>query len=387
MIGGPGVAVDGITHDGREIPILREDVWQLLDERLERYAGARGTHRSQRCQGSDRLRGQRASSTHPFARALTRAAYAAGARYVDVFYTDQHVRRAMIEDGPDTALGAYAGLARRALARRCRGNATDRNHRRPGATTTCDLPGERVGRARMTELVEVQMAQMARTRHQLDGPRVPDTKGGRPRSSASPTWNGSGMPWRTARGSTRRTRSPRGRRTWTRLERRAAVLNERKFDAIRYRGPGTDLTVGLLDQARLDEAPASRRPRGSSSWPNMPTEEVFTIPDCRRADGVITASRPLALSGDVVDGLRLTFEQGRVVNVAADHGVELFTAQLETDDRARYLGELALVDGDVARRPDRAHVLRHAVRRERRLPHRVRICHRRGGRRVSPARA
>jgi aminopeptidase len=128
------------------------------------------------------------------------------------------------------------------------------------------------------------------------------------------------------------------------LERRAAVLNERKFDAIRYRGPGTDLTVGLLDQANWMSA-RFETADGIEFVPNMPTEEVFTTPDCRRADGVITASRPLALSGDVVDGLTLTFEQGRVVNVAADHGVELVTAQLETDDRARYLGELALVDG------------------------------------------
>jgi aminopeptidase len=79
--------------------------------------------------------------------------------------------------------------------------------------------------------------------------------------------------------------------------------------------------------------------------PNMPTEEVFTTPDCRRAEGVITASRPLALAGDIVEGLKLTFENGRIVDVQAEHGAELVRAQLASDDRAGFLGELALVDG------------------------------------------
>ena len=170
------------------------------------------------------------------------------------------------------------------------------------------------------------------------------------------------------------------------LERRAAVLNERAFDAIRYRGPGTDLTVGLLDQARWMSA-RFETADGIEYVPNMPTEEVFTTPDCRRADGVITASRPLALAGDVVDGLTLTFEHGRIVNVEADHGAELVRAQLETDERARVSRRAGARRRDVARRPDRPHVLRHAVRRERHVPHRLRLCGRRGDRPASPARA
>jgi aminopeptidase len=78
----------------------------------------------------------------------------------------------------------------------------------------------------------------------------------------------------------------------------------------------------------------------------MPTEEVFTTPDCRRAEGFITSTKPLALSGDVVEGLKLTFRDGRIENVEAKHGAELVEGQLSTDERARYLGELALVDGN-----------------------------------------
>jgi aminopeptidase len=312
-----------------------------LDERLERYAELAVRI------GVNVARGQTVFITArvehaPFARALTRASYAAGARYVDVFYTDQHVRRAMIEYGPDAALGQTpAWLVERWRA--MSGNATIGTTGDPEPQLLADLPGERVGRARMTELVEVQMAQMGERAINWTGLAYP-TEGWATKVFGEPDVE---RLWDAVAYCTRLDEADpvaAWQAHMDSLERRAAVLNERKFDAIRYRGPGTDLTVGLLDQANWMSA-RFETADGIEFVPNMPTEEVFTTPDCRRADGVITASRPLALSGDVVDGLTLTFEQGRVVNVAAEHGVELVTAQLETDDRARYLGELALVDG------------------------------------------
>ena len=77
----------------------------------------------------------------------------------------------------------------------------------------------------------------------------------------------------------------------------------------------------------------------------MPTEEVFTTPDCRRTEGVVRSTRPLALNGQVVKGLEVRFEAGRIVEVRADEGVEAIRGQLETDEQAPYLGEVALVDG------------------------------------------
>jgi aminopeptidase len=128
------------------------------------------------------------------------------------------------------------------------------------------------------------------------------------------------------------------------LETRAAQMNERKFDALRYRGPGTDLTVGLLPNARWMSA-LFRTADGREYVPNMPTEEIFTTPDCRRAEGTIASTRPLALAGDVVEGLRLTVNDGRIVDVAADRGADVVRGELDSDERARYFGELALVDG------------------------------------------
>jgi aminopeptidase len=72
---------------------------------------------------------------------------------------------------------------------------------------------------------------------------------------------------------------------------------------------------------------------------------VFTTPDCRRTEGVVRATRPLALHGRIVRGLEVHFEQGRIVEVDADEGAEVVQAQLASDERAPYLGEVALVDG------------------------------------------
>ncbi len=313
----------------------------LADERLERYAQLAVRVGVNIADGQMVFISARVEHA-PLVRALTRAAYGAGARYVDVYYVDQHVRRAMIEFGPDATLDyTPAWLIERWEA--MRGNAMIGTTGDPEPELLADLPGERVGRARMPLLAEVQMAQM--------GDRVVNWTG---LACPSAGWAQKmfGEPdlerlWDAVAFCTRLD-EPDPAAAWQahmdRLERRAAELNARGFDALHYRGPGTDLTVGLLDQARWMSARFATAD-GIEYVPNMPTEEVFTTPDCRRADGVVTASRPLALGGDVIDGLRLTFERGRIVDVQAEHGAELVRAQLASDERASFLGELALVDG------------------------------------------
>jgi aminopeptidase len=130
------------------------------------------------------------------------------------------------------------------------------------------------------------------------------------------------------------------------LKRRAAALDERRFDAVRFRGPGTDLTVGLLPFARWDCA-TFVTDTGIEHIPNLPTEEVFTTPDARRTEGTVRSTYPLVVpgTGALAEGLELRFEGGRAVEVRAERGAELIEHQLASDERASYLGELALVDG------------------------------------------
>jgi aminopeptidase len=130
------------------------------------------------------------------------------------------------------------------------------------------------------------------------------------------------------------------------LQTRADGLNAKGFDAIRFRGPGTDLVVGLLDGSRWLCATFTTQ-NGVTHLPNIPTEEVFTSPDWRRTEGVVRSTFPLVVPnmGALVEGLELRFEAGKVVDVEADgDGADLIRTQLAQDEQAPFLGEVALVD-------------------------------------------
>jgi aminopeptidase len=129
------------------------------------------------------------------------------------------------------------------------------------------------------------------------------------------------------------------------LEGRAAALDVLDLDAVRYHGPGTDLTVGLIAGSGWTGG-GLRTNDGRAYMPNLPTEEVFTTPDRTRADGVITLTRPLVMSraGTVVEGLVVHFRDGAITEVEADSGADVVRAELATDAGANRLGEVSLVD-------------------------------------------
>ncbi|WP_343232994.1 aminopeptidase [Miltoncostaea marina] len=128
------------------------------------------------------------------------------------------------------------------------------------------------------------------------------------------------------------------------LEASAARLDARRLSALRFTGPGTDLTVGLLPGSRWVGG-GDRRRDGLAHLPNIPTEEVFTTPDPERTEGVVTATRPLDLGGTIVEGLRVRFSGGRAVEITADAGAEALRARVAVDEGGSRLGEVALVDG------------------------------------------
>ena len=126
----------------------------------------------------------------------------------------------------------------------------------------------------------------------------------------------------------------------------AAKLAERGFDALHYEGPGTDLTIGMLPGASW-EAARFETVDGIEHMPNLPTEEVFTSPDPLRAEGHVTATKPLVLiDGTVVRNLRVRFEGGRAVQVDADSAQDVMRTIVGRDEGAARLGEVALVDGE-----------------------------------------
>jgi aminopeptidase len=278
----------------------------------------------------------------PLARALTRAAYRAGARYVDVRYRDDHVRHAMIDLGPDEAL-THSPEWMKQLYRAMEGGAQLWTTGEPEPELMNDLDGERVGRARMKEVVEIIREQMVQRSLNWSGVAYP-SEGWATQIYGEPDVE---RLWEAVAFCTRLDEADpvqAWRDHMARLEGRGKVLTELQLDAVHYTGPGTDLTVGLNPNARWMSA-LFRTRDGIEYVPNMPTEEVFTTPDCRRAEGTIRSSRPLVLDGDIIEGLRLTVKDGKIVDVQADKGAGIVRGQLEIDDRAAYFGELALVDG------------------------------------------
>jgi aminopeptidase len=123
----------------------------------------------------------------------------------------------------------------------------------------------------------------------------------------------------------------------------AVRLTERRFDALRFRGPGTDLSVGLLPGSIWMAARMSNA-WGIEHYANLPSEETFTTPDPVRVEGTVTATKPLDVAGTVIDGLRVRFEGGRAVQIDADSGADVLRGRVAKDEGAARLGEVALVD-------------------------------------------
>ena len=127
------------------------------------------------------------------------------------------------------------------------------------------------------------------------------------------------------------------------LEERAAALNREHFSALVFRGPGTDLRVGLAPRHVWKSAVAEAQ-NGVRFVPNLPTEEVFTAPDPNRVEGVVSSTRPLNVGGTLVEGIRAEFAAGEAVGLQAERGEEALRGLLATDAGALRLGEVALVE-------------------------------------------
>jgi len=126
------------------------------------------------------------------------------------------------------------------------------------------------------------------------------------------------------------------------LKKRVKWLNERKFEALQYSGPGTDLRLGLAE-GHIWKGGASPARNGIICQPNIPTEEVFTCPHAYKVDGTVAATKPLAHQGSVIEDIAVRFEAGRIVEATASKGQDVLRALLQTDDGASRIGEVALV--------------------------------------------
>jgi aminopeptidase len=126
------------------------------------------------------------------------------------------------------------------------------------------------------------------------------------------------------------------------MKKRAKYMQARQYTALHYKGPGTDFTLGLPYGHRWISA-QSLAQNGVAFTANMPTEEVFTLPDRNRADGVVTSTFPLSNGGTLIEDFQITFKDGRITKVTAKKGEAALQKLVDTDEGSHRLGEVALV--------------------------------------------
>ncbi|GIU95462.1 MAG: aminopeptidase T [Gaiellaceae bacterium] len=284
----------------------------------------------------------------PLTRKIARAAYERGAKYVDVFYFDQWLKRERIALADEETLDYVPPWLTQRLLHLSDERGARISLSGPQAPDALrDLDPARAGRDRLPYLAETGEVVNARTTSWtvVPGPTAewaavvyPELDRER---ALEALWEDIALVCRLDEDDPAAAWEERT----AELEAIADRISERRFDAIRLRGPGTDLVVGLLPSSRW-QAGSDVTVDGIRHQPNIPTEEIFTTPDPLRADGHVRATMPLQLFGTLVDGIRIEFEGGRAVAIEAAEGADALRAAASVDEGAARLGEIALVDGN-----------------------------------------
>ncbi len=287
-----------------------------------------------------------------FVRLIAKAAYGTGGRLVDVDLRDERLSRIRYEMAPADALAEYPPWRAETMRQLGEREAAFLNVMASDPDLLRGVDPERVAAAEYAAMSAMErvghMARIAGMRNVWCVVSVPTP------AWAAKVFPDEAEPARTAHLwdcilQAARVDGPDPVAAWKRhlaeLEARAARLNALRLAAVHFRGPGTDLTVDLVDGHLWASGPA-RTPGGVAFVPNMPTEEVFTAPARSGARGVVRSTRPVPVRGVTVRDLELTFADGRVVGATASTGGEALLGLLRTDDGAIRLGELALAPDD-----------------------------------------
>lgn len=324
-----------------------------FDAMLERYADAAITG-GLNLQPGQRLiiSGPRASGgvSHeaaPLVRALGRSAYRAGSPLVEVLWGDEELARIRLREAPDEALTHFSTWMPRALVEHLEAGHALLSVVANDPDFLAGLPADRVSASQqaaaralrpMADLVGrnasnwlVVAAPSVRWADKVFPHDPPATRTER-------LWDAIFSMCRLGTAGT-----PSGWRAHLDvLVRRSAHLNARRYRTLKYRGSVTDLTIGLPD-GHVWVSGESQTPRGFRFAPNMPTEEVFTLPHRERVDGLVGCTKPLSYAGVTIEDFTLRFVAGRAVAVKAAQGEEVLRNLLNSDEGAARIGELALV--------------------------------------------
>src|SRR5580704_11731666 len=285
--------------------------------------------------------------TLPLVRRITEQAYKAGASLVTTLLSDEESQLLRYKYAPNESFDYAAGWLYEGIANAFRNGAARLAIAGGNPSLLSQEDPEKVGRANRAVSKAYRPAIELITRHDINWTIV---------ACATPAWAAAVFPdlssdqamsslWDAIFAASRVDADDpiaRWKQHDAGLHRRADLLNEKRYATLHFRGPGTDLRVGLADD-HLWMGGGTQAGTGAYCIPNMPTEEVFTTPHKDRVQGTVTSTKPLSHQGTMIEKIAVRFEGGRVVEAKASRGQEVLQKMIDTDDGARRLGEVALV--------------------------------------------
>jgi aminopeptidase len=278
---------------------------------------------------------------------VTKVAYAAGARYVEAIWGDEEMNRIRLQHAPADSLDEFPKFHISGLMDMIEHGDALLSISANDPDIYKGLDSERVVALQMANLENYKPVSLNVSRNAINWCVA---------AAASPAWAAKIFPdlnqaeaeeklWQAIFETTRAVQ-PDPVAAWNEhiknLRKRADYLQAKKYSALHYKGPGTDLTLGLPKGHKWMSAQALAE-NGVVFTANMPTEEVFTLPDRHRAEGMVTATLPLSYAGSLIEDFSVTFENGRIVKVDAKKNKAILQKLVDTDEGSTRLGEVALV--------------------------------------------
>lgn len=278
---------------------------------------------------------------------VTKAAYAAGAKYVETIWGDEEMHRIRLQNAPDDSFDEYPKFHVDAVMGMIKNGDALLSIYANDPDAFAGIDPERVGAMQKTHLQNYSPIGVEVSRNAVNWCVV---------ASASPAWAAKIFPdlnaeeaeeklWKAIFETTRAT-EPDPVAAWMEhiqnLTKRGKYMQAKKYTGLHYKGPGTDFTLGLPKGHRWISArmPAEN---GVDFTANMPTEEIFTLPDRHRADGTVSATFPLSYGGSLIEDFSVTFENGQITKINAKKNQAILQKLVDTDDGSKRLGEVALV--------------------------------------------
>ena len=283
----------------------------------------------------------------PLVRRITEHAYKAGASLVTTVYADDETTLARYRHAPDDAFDVAPSWLFNGMADAFRGGAARLAIAGENPALLAGQDPKRLSRANKARSLAYRPALELITGFAINWCVI---------AAATPAWAKSVFPdlpekeamdrlWQAIFACTKADQ-PDPIAVWARhnadLHRRTSFLNQRRYRALKYKGPGIDLTLGLAEEHQW-KGGGGQALNGVFCNANIPTEEVFTAPHKDMVDGIVRSSKPLSYQGSLIDGIRVRFERGKIVEMSAEKGEDAFRSLITTDEGAARLGEVALV--------------------------------------------